>query len=308
MAGQLSLFPAQEQPETEPPFFLSGELGPLDDMFAAARRFRSSREYLDLLRFIARFPGYSAFNGLLLYLQKPEASYVATAAAWQRDFQRRLKQAARPLAILAPMAPVRFVYDLADTEGGPLAAGQFAPAAVAAGRLRDLADRTVFNAAFHGIAVREIPGERPPGPGVVPLTYDSRQRFEQLKLKEGDQYLITLDERRPPEEAYARLTLGLAHVFCGHLGIDRTAWWPDRRGTGRVRAEIEADSVAFLACRRLGLVEASRSFLLDYRYRDREIPPISLNAVFQALTYIGEMGRARWKEARKTGRYANGGR
>ena len=300
MAAQLSLFPPEERPEDEHPLS-AVELGPVDEMFATARRFRSSREYLNLLRFIARFPGYSAFNGLLLYLQNPEASYVSTAATWHRRFGRKLKYNARPLAILAPMAPIRFVYDLADTEGGPLSAAQLNPPAVSGGRLGDICNNTVFNGAFHGIAVREAPRERSPGPGVIALAYDSRQRFENSNLKAGDKYLVILDEGQPQDEKYAYLSLQLAHIFCGHLSIDKNAWWPDRRGTDRTRAEIEADSVAFLVCRRQGLVEPSKNFLLDYRYREREIPPISLNTVFQAFGYIGEMGRVRWKEPKKRG-------
>lgn len=302
MAGQLSLFPSEERPEDEQPLSF-GDLSPLDEMFVATRRFRSSREYLNLLRFIARLPGYSAFNGLLLYLQNPEISYVATATTWYRRFGRKLKYTACPLAILAPMAPVRFVYDLADTEGGPLTAAQLNPPAVTGRRLGDIYSSTIFNSTHHAIAVMEAARERPPGPGVIPLAYDSRQRYETFDLKVDDKYLVTLDEGQTIDEKYANLGLQLAHIFCGHLSIDEKAWWPDRRGTDRLRAEIEADSVAFLACRRLGLVEPSKNFLLDYRYREREIPQISINAVFQAFGYLEEMGRSRWKEPKKKGRY-----
>ena len=56
MAGQLSLFPSEERPKDEPPVF-AAESNPVDGMFAAAGRFRSSREYLNLLRFIGRLAG-----------------------------------------------------------------------------------------------------------------------------------------------------------------------------------------------------------------------------------------------------------
>lgn len=300
MAGQLSLFPSQERPKEEPPV---AEANPVDAMFAAAGRFRSSREYLNLLRFIARQGAYSALNGLLLYLQNPEITHVATAATWQRRFGRSLKYSARPLAILAPMAPVRFVYDLSDTDGGPLSAQQLDPQPASAARLRETHADTVFNAGLHGIAVRESDRSQRPGPGTRPLTYESRLRYARLALGEGDKYLVVLDESLAAEEKYAALACQLAHVFCGHLGIDVRAWWPDRSGIDRVRAEIEAESAAFLACRRSGLVDASKNLLLDYRYRDREVPAFSLTAVFQAFSYIEEMGRSRWKGPRKEARY-----
>jgi hypothetical protein len=302
MVGQLSLFPPETLPEDEYPATIT-ESNPVDGMFAAAGRFRSSREYMNLLRFIGRTTGYSALNGLLLYLQNPDISHVATAAAWYRRFGRKLTFTARPLFILAPMAPVRFVYDLADTDGGPLSAAQLNPQPVSGGRLHELHANTVINSGLHGIAVREADRSQRPGPGVIPLTFDSRQRFERFALGDNDKYLVVLDNSLRAGEKYASLVCQLAHVYGGHLGIDDQAWWPDRRGVGRLPAEIEADSVAFLACRRLGLVDASRNFLLDYHYRDREVPRFSLNAVFQAFGYIEEMGRSQWKEPRKAGRY-----
>ena len=92
----------------------------VDEMFAGNSRYRDSGEYLQLLNFITRQPQYSAFNGFLLYAQNPAISHVATARTWARKFDRHLKIYARPLVILAPMGPVRFVYDLNDTEGEPV--------------------------------------------------------------------------------------------------------------------------------------------------------------------------------------------
>ena len=224
---------------------------------------------------------------------------MATAATWYRRFGRKLTYTARPLAILAPMAPVRFVYDVADTAGGQLSAGQLRPQAVSGGRLHEIQVGTVKNGSLHGIAVRETDRGQGPGPGTIPLTYDSRQRYDRFGLGEKDNYLVLLDEGLRAEEKYAALVCQLAHVFCGHLGIDGKAWWPDRRGVDRLRAEIEAESVAFLACRRLGLVDPSKNFLLDYRYREREVPRFSLHAVFQAFGYIEEMGRSQWKAPKK---------
>jgi hypothetical protein len=41
----------------------------------------------------------------------------------------------------------------------------------------------------------------------------------------------------------------------------------------------------------------------DCRGEDRELPPISLNAVFQAVSYIEDMGKTLWRKPRKQGRY-----
>ena len=57
----------------------------VDEIFVADSRYRSSREYLQILNLIARLPQYSAFNGFLLYTQNPALSHVATARTWARQ-------------------------------------------------------------------------------------------------------------------------------------------------------------------------------------------------------------------------------
>lgn len=90
------------------------ELCSLDEMFMSSRRYRSSREYLELLKFISRFRKYAPFNCALLHFQNPAISYVASASDWYRRFNRKPKRDARPLVILQPFGPVMFVYDVLD--------------------------------------------------------------------------------------------------------------------------------------------------------------------------------------------------
>lgn len=92
----------------------------LDDLFIRSLAYRQSKSYFELLKFIAKFPSYKPFNRLLLHTQNPNVTFVATPRQWDRDFSRTIKPEARPLVILQPFAPVLFVFDLADTQGGPL--------------------------------------------------------------------------------------------------------------------------------------------------------------------------------------------
>ncbi|MGD9326523.1 MAG: hypothetical protein PVG26_21070, partial [Desulfobacterales bacterium] len=63
--------------------------------------------------------------------------------------------------------------------------------------------------------------------------------------------------------------------------------------------EIEAGCVAYLVCRRKGLLTCSEKYLSNYVGANREMPVFSLNAVLQAVNYVEEMGKNRWKEPRK---------
>jgi hypothetical protein len=91
----------------------------LDDLFRNAQQYTTSDEFRQLIEFIARFRFYSPFNAMLIHTQMTGAHYVAPAYRWANDHKRRVKTGARPIAILQPMGPIMFVFDVADTEPLP---------------------------------------------------------------------------------------------------------------------------------------------------------------------------------------------
>ncbi|MBE0466965.1 MAG: ImmA/IrrE family metallo-endopeptidase [Candidatus Desulforudis sp.] len=102
------------------------------------------------------------------------------------------------------------------------------------------------------------------------------------------------------EERYSTLAHELGHIFCGHLGVDGQAWWNDHTSVPYDAAEIEAESIAYLVCRRQGLIAMSERYLsADQAPKDLEMPFFSLNAVFQATDYYERMGHSPWKKPKK---------
>ena len=302
MADQLSLFPAKDVPVEEKPV-RRVDISALDEMFATCRRYRNSRVFKEMLTFISRFPQYSALNGCLLYIQNPHATDVATAGVWERRFGRKPRPEARPLVILAPMAPVLFLFDLADTEGKDVGPGLLKPPVFRGRLLQEIYDKTVENCSIHGIAVRDAESPDPRIGQTVTLTYHTRKQYRDLAPAPRSNYLIVLDQRQSLEDRYGMLAYGLGHIFCGHLGIDSKAWWKDRRGADQLPADIEAEAVAFLVLRRKGLAGQTEKYLSGYVQRERELPIFSLNAVFHAVQYIEEMGKAVWQFPKKKSRY-----
>lgn len=302
MSGQMSLFPPEDlHEEKEPAYAL--ETNALDEMFAASRQYRGGLAFMGLLRFISRFPNYSAFNCFLLHTQDASISYVATAGKWRKQFNRRLKPEARPLMILAPMSPVRFVFDLKDTEGDPVSPAALRPFETTERLQKDIFDKTIHNCAVHGIAVRELALQNGDTAGASPLTYNVLKQFRHLNLDSRMKYLVLLEDAQTLEKKYASLAHELGHIFCGHLGIDDKAWWQDRRGAVQGLAEIEAETVAFLVCTRKGLFASAEKYLAAYSREDCTVPVFSLNAVLNAIHYIEEMGKSRWKMPKKKSRY-----
>ena len=302
MADQLSLFPTKDTTDDPNPFS-DADLTALDEMFFASRKYRNIIEYMDLIHFISRFPKYSAFNGLLLYLQNPHITHVATAGNWWRNFRRKPTYEAKPLVILAPMSPIRFVYDVKDTEGEPISPSQLRALENRDEFSREIFEKTVNNCKLHGIWVQEMSNSRIEAGAAVSLTYENRNRLKDLNPKSWAKYLIPIDRQNAVKERYAAIALGLGHIFCGHLGIDDDAWWPDRRDVDSIQAAIEAQTAAYLVCLRKNLKHTAERFLPLFPQINSEMPPFGLNAVFSATHYIEEMGKAIWKTPKRKSRY-----
>jgi len=151
--------------------------------------------------------------------------------------------------------------------------------------------------------VREVPPLNAAAERVVRITASVRKKYAGLELEATTRYLVLVDAGLSLEKKYATLVLELGRIFCGHLGIDSDAWWVDRKDLDLNRIDLEADAAAFTVCRRRGLTQVSDQWFSDCRGEDRELPPISLNAVFQAVSYIEDMGKTLWRKPRKQGRY-----
>jgi len=243
----------------------------LDELFTLARRYKSSKSYSELVRFIAKFRFYAPFNAMLVHIQKPGAGYVAPPHRWLSDYRRRIKAEAQPLVILQPMGPVMFVFDVSDTEpekdAPPLPSEVENPFQVRQGHVGREYEMTIENARRDGVSVAE--------------RKDGSLRAGSIEAVESSQYLSVLVKQRPQKEyvqvplryklilnsnhsletKYATLVHELAHLYCGHLGTPNQQWWPDRTGLHKGIQEFEAESICYLVCERLGIVNPSANYL-----------------------------------------------
>ena len=132
----------------------------LDELFDLARKYKTTSEYHDFLKFIARFRFYSPYNAMLVHLQMPDARFIAPPHRWLRDYGRRIKPAQRPLIILQPMGPVMSVFDVSQTEAEdgapPLPPEVEHPFEVEGGYIGDELPKTIGNAKRDGIDVIEV--------------------------------------------------------------------------------------------------------------------------------------------------------
>lgn len=302
MTEQLHLFEdaGADTPPADAPAAWEGAAGGVDELLQVLPRWSRGGEYLALLEFLCRFPAYSPLNALLIRLQNPEATRVATARAWITRFHRPLKPEARPIAILAPMSPVVFVFDVADTVGPPLPAAE-----AASGSQRNAArifEILTANLAAERVAVVFTPEPPPPAERTLRLTPALRRSLRAEAPPARMRTLVRLPEGLAPEGRIGALAFELGHLFCGHLGGNEEAGFPDRGDLPGEQADLEAESAAFLACRRLGFPSAAAEGLAGLRARpEAERPPLSLNAVLQAATRIEALARPHPRRSRGRG-------
>lgn len=109
----------------------------VERLHAGVTELLDSQRWQDALKFKARFHHYSFNNALLIYLQRPDATLVASYKRW-RELGRQVRKGETSIAILAPIVRraegeaegewvqqvVGFrsarVFDVSQTDGDPL--------------------------------------------------------------------------------------------------------------------------------------------------------------------------------------------
>lgn len=279
----------------------------LDDLFRLTSQYETTQSYGNLLKFVANFRLYSPYNAMLIHIQMAGAKYVCSPFRWEDKFKRSIKRGARPLVILQPMGPVMFVFDVADTvplpNAPPLPKEVERPFEVRQGKVGPQLEKTIENAVRDGVDITyqhagsQKAGEIGVAPGGRSREYQTRIRPEEAFIKVPIRYELRLNRNLSREAQYATLVHELAHLYCGHIGSPNPHWWPDRSLLKPFEdlCELEAESVCYLVCRRLGIDSASDEYLAEYLENNSEVPPISLDAIMVTANLIERMGRERLK-------------
>ena len=283
----------------------------LDELFSLTHRYRDSQAFFDLLKFTARFRFYAPYNAILIHVQMPGATFVASPGRWIHTYRRRIRPGARPIVILQPMGPVMFVFDVSETEpledAPPLPPEVENPFDAAGAKIGDGLCRLIDNAKRDGVRVTwSRQGSQSAGSIALQIVggggsdsqpalsgFASRRTPIMVQIPVG--YDLMVNSLLSRESQYATIVHELAHLYCGHLGSPNAKWWPNRRGLDTVSAEFEAESVAYLVCRRSGINSQSERYLANYVRRHGQVPRISLEILTTSARLIENMTRDRLK-------------
>jgi antirestriction protein ArdC len=223
----------------------------------------SSDDWCRYLEVMSRFHTYSATNCLMIAMQRPEATRVAGFRAWT-TFGRQVRKGSKGIAIWAPVTrkvdqaegtehdpsdPRRcvgfrltYVFDVADTDGDLLPTSP-APARLLAGAAPEGmwdALAAQVHAAGYQLELVDTIAHSPGANGTTsPLEHVVQ---------------IATSDRSPASMAKT-LSHELAHVLLHAAAL--------QAGTlERARAEVEAESTAYLVCSAFGL--DSMDYTLGY--------------------------------------------
>ncbi|MEO7455336.1 MAG: hypothetical protein ABIY52_03690 [Gemmatimonadaceae bacterium] len=278
-------------------------VGQLDELFTLAGRYRDGNEYRDLLDFVVRFRSYAPFNGMLVNVQLTGAQFVLPASRWMKDWRRRIKSGERPLVILQPMGPVMFVFDVSQTEetkeSPPFPTALSSPFTSTGNFPEEVLLFAMENAKGDGVRIRRTKTGSQAAASICGVSAAGAQRLrtrirpEEVWVDVPIAYDVLYSDALDAGARYAAIVHELAHLYLGHLGTPNPKWWPDRRSHGIQIEEFEAESVAWIVCRRLGVNPRSASYLAGYLGRAKQIPSINLELVLKVAGEIESMGRKR---------------
>lgn len=269
----------------------------IDTLYDAVLGHQTSREFFDMLIEICKLRCVSPYNAMMVEFQKPGSLFVATPRRWMRDFHRLPKAGARPFVILRPFGPISFVYDYSDTEDDGSGKGihkaellaQFAQPfhtndVISEADFRRmkaslLQEGIVYEEESYGNLQAGCIGD---GNGSI-LIHENKRERTYVKIMAR----ITVDSHLSTTEKYATVLHELGHYFCGHLGRFGNKKIPDRGGKlSQETKEFEAETTAWLCCKRLGIQHNSEEYLADYLGKDHKLPPIWISAILTAAGKI----------------------
>ena len=261
----------------------------LDKLFQEVGTYRYSADYRELLVFARKFPKIAPFNAMLLHIQKPGSSMVATASEWRIRFGRKPIPGARPLVILKPFGPVEFVYELNDTEGKELPQIIEQPFEAIGEVTRAMLGNFIDNLYLSGIRVNlqnygtDFAGQ------VQRINETANFTNSKGTIQFKQYYCITVNENMDNASKLATIYHELGHIFCGHIPCPNQKYIPTRGYLPKEVEEFEAESVCWLLCERQGIKNPSAQYLSTYLKGNGQVPNISLTNVLKAAGEIEQI-------------------
>jgi hypothetical protein len=256
----------------------------IDHLFQDALEKRGPTAFDEFLQFARRLSDLSIYNAMLVKVQRPGATAVATAKRWAA-MGGQLRPSAIPIVILRPFGPVALVYEYSDVYGVSIP-GEDASSLFATGEIsQKINGRVIAGAGRNRISVSETEDYG----GLLAGTAEALSHLPGVlkASQEGPLWNVRVNARHDLATRFATLTHELGHIYCGHLGRDPRGRWPDReRGCGsHAQREMEAEAVCWLVCNRNGISSRSAEYLHTL-VKKSDLRQVSIYSIYTAANLV----------------------
>jgi antirestriction protein ArdC len=222
-----------------------------------------SDNYKNYLNTLSKFHNYSPGNAMLIFMQRPDATYVAGYNAWKDKFSRQVQKGEKGIKIIAPMpfkhkdtaadgtevdvSGIRFkvttVFDVSQTKGEPL------PQLGISQLPDDLISQEVADQYKRLFSALEATSPVPVG--FENITSGAKGYYSQAEKR------IAIHNANSFPQQIKTLVHEITHARLHDL--DKNAPENEPRPDRRTR-EVEAESIAYTVCSHYGLDTSEYSF------------------------------------------------
>ena len=264
----------------------------IDELQFLVKSYRDSNEFKKMLDFIGSFPYLAPYNAMLVQMQKPGATFVLTGKKWA-EYGRQPKLNGQKLIVLKPFGPVQCVFDFEDTEPIPNATKVMKEADLikkyteslqqAQGDLdKKKMDTLVSNLPVYGIYLDDnFLASNSYGGYIMPY-HDQKLKVKIDKdydMEISSNFVISVNKKQSNAAKFHTICHELGHLFCNHQCYDKRK----KRKLTLKEKEFEAETVAWLMCKRHGISNPSEEYLASYAPKG-EIPICSTELIMRAVT------------------------
>ena len=269
----------------------------IDELQFLVKSYRDSNEFKKMLDFIGSFPYLAPYNAMLVQMQKPGATFVLTGKKWA-EYGRQPKLNGQKLIVLKPFGPVQCVFDFEDTEPIPNATKVMKEADLikkyteslqqAQGDLdKKKMDTLVSNLPVYGIYLDDnFLASNSYGGYIMPY-HDQKLKVKidkDYEMEISSNFVISVNKKQSNAAKFHTICHELGHLFCNHQCYDKRK----KRKLTLKEKEFEAETVAWLMCKRHGISNPSEEYLASYAPKG-EIPICSTELIMRAVTEIERM-------------------
>lgn len=266
----------------------------VDELQFLVEQCRSSKRFKEMLDFVGKFGYLAPYNAMLVDMQLPGAKLVLTGKKW-REYGRKVKPNAQQLITLFPFGPIQCMFDISGTEpidgvkakeDGELLKEWDEILKKVEGNIKpELLKQLINNLPSYGVYYDDsFLAANTYGGYLMPYKHPINVKIGGELVKITSRFMISVNQKQTDTEKFHTICHELGHLLCRHLYYNEQA----KRRLDKKEEEFEAETVAWLVCKRMGINNPSEQYLATYA-KDGQIPLCSIDLIMKAVTEIEEM-------------------